>query len=105
MTWLDIFYSNITASQRVSSLVAKAILAIMVRGTESNMPMGPNTQPQKIKEIMTTRGDNPNLRADNSRIQKIPDDDINGQISQQRQQGGGEDPTAPGPTKLPESPR
>ena len=48
-----------TASQRVPSSLSSAIFRLMVSGTESSIPMGPSTQPQKSTETITTRGERP----------------------------------------------
>ena len=44
----------------VSGLASRASLAVIVRGTESSMPIGPNTQPQKTSDKKTTSGESPN---------------------------------------------
>ncbi len=39
----------------MDSFSCKAILTAMVKGTESSMPMGPSTHPQKARDRNTTR--------------------------------------------------
>lgn len=48
------------ATQRVLSLLTKAIFTTIVSGVAKSMPMGPNSQPQKIRDMNTIRGDRPN---------------------------------------------
>ena len=50
------------AIQRVSGLLSNAILTVIVSGTESNIPTGPNTQPQKTSETKTTNVESPRPR-------------------------------------------
>ena len=40
-------------------LYSNAIFKIIVKGTDNNIPIGPNTQPQNTKEINTTKGERP----------------------------------------------
>ena len=53
---------SITATQRKSSVFSKAILTITVSGTESSIPTGPQTQPQKTNDKITTRVESPSRR-------------------------------------------
>jgi hypothetical protein len=53
----DLASPSIILIQRVSSLAASAILTIIVRGIDSNIPTGPSTQPHKTKETNTTSGE------------------------------------------------
>ena len=48
------------AIQFVLGFASRASLAVMVRGTERSMPIGPSTQPQKTRDIKTTSGESPN---------------------------------------------
>ena len=50
---------NKIATPLVLSLLSKIILIIIVKGTESNIPIGPNTQPQNINETNTTNVESP----------------------------------------------
>ena len=46
----------------VASLFSRAILAATVRGTDKNMPTGPRSQPQIIRDMKTTSADSPSPR-------------------------------------------
>jgi hypothetical protein len=47
---------------RVEGLLSKAIFTTMVIGTDNNIPAGPHTQPQKIRDKNTTRVERPSFR-------------------------------------------
>ena len=47
------------ATPLVLSLLSNIIFMIIVNGTESNMPTGPSTQPQNIKDKNTTNVESP----------------------------------------------
>ena len=51
-----------TAIHRRSLLVSKTILAIIVSGTETSAPIGPQSQPQNTMARSTTRGERPRVR-------------------------------------------
>ena len=54
--------SNRTLSPYVEGELSNAILTIIVMGTDSNMPIGPQIHPQNTKDRNTTSVERPSLR-------------------------------------------
>ena len=51
---------NNIAAPFVLSLLSSIIFIIIVKGTESSIPIGPNTHPQNINDTNTTKVERPN---------------------------------------------
>ena len=66
------FLSSIIATQRKSSVFSRTIFSIIVRGTDSSMPNGPQTQPQNTRDRRMTRGDNWRRRPNSIGSTKLP---------------------------------